>query len=353
MRVAFITDQKIMGGGERNLLSLTSSLSKTEDITVFTNSGFLAKAFNERGVTVRINPIRSRWLKFIPVRDRSLERDLREFDVVHAYSVSTVPALFGHPKAVWTIHGPWEKPFGGRSIVAERWLKHAVAVSEDVRAHCRFRKCPVTAIPLGSLPEDSMLKAASETISVANSCVRLGVLGRFQFIKGQDLSLKAAKIVAGMFPDRQIILQLCGSTNTDNVKDVEYFNNLRKEAESIRIGNLDVEFLGHSDSPLTFIDAQDLIVVPSRYESFSMTTIEALARGKPVVVPDIGGPKEIIGGREGAGLMFDPCSAESLANSISRVLAGHRFNASEIFSRANYFSVEKQAYRHTEIYRTL
>ncbi|WP_237717362.1 glycosyltransferase family 4 protein [Cupriavidus basilensis] len=168
---------------------------------------------------------------------------------------------------------------------------------------------------------------------MTNSSVRIGVLGRFQFIKGQDLAIKASRIVAERFPDKKIVLQMCGSVNDEYKKDVDYFSQIMRDASSRKIGQLSVEFLSHSNNPLSFIDEQDLILVPSRYESFSMTTIEALARGKPVVVPDIGGPKEIIGAREDVGLMFDPCSAESIADSITRVLAGHRFNASDSTSR--------------------
>lgn len=353
MRIAFLTDQMIMGGGERNLASLAFSLAPYADVTVFTGNEFLANTLRAGDIGVETVHFRSRWLKFVPIRDKELEARLAEFDVAHAYSVATVPALIGHQRAVWTVHGPWEKPFGSRARIAERWLKHAIAVSSEVYGLCRFKNCPVSTVPLGSVSERVIVRAPLEEVSINAGTVRIGVLGRFQFIKGQDVALDALRLVAEKHPNYDFILQFCGGVNNDNYDDVEFHRGVKAEAVRCEIRNLLVEFEGHTSQPLDFIDKQDLILVPSRYESFSLTTIEAMSRGKPVIVPDVGGPREIIGRRLRVGLTFNPGCARSMASTIGEVLAGHRFSAAEIYSRAHYFAAERQARRHLDIYRAL
>jgi len=38
----------------------------------------------------------------------------------------------------------------------------------------------------------------------------------------------------------------------------------------------------------------DVMVVPSRHETFSMAALEAMALGKPVIMSDVGGARELV-----------------------------------------------------------
>ena len=72
---------------------------------------------------------------------------------------------------------------------------------------------------------------------------------------------------------------------------------LRKELEEqVRSSGLQnhVQFLGHvADMPI-FLNSLDIFVLPSRSEGLSVTLLEALAAGKPVVATRVGGVPEII-----------------------------------------------------------
>lgn len=355
MRIVFLTDQAIIGGGERNLLALAKALGNDVDVTIIASNERVAEWMSAEGLKVKCTAIRSRWLKFLPVRDRALEKLVSEFDIAHAYSVRTVPALISHGKAVWTVHGPWERPYGARARMASRWLKHAIAVSEDVRDGCSFKTIPLTKITLGSLNQSQIIKPALNPEFLHRSTVCLGVLGRFQRIKGQDILLSALKLVAEELRETDLHVKFCGGVNGESDEDKRFYAAILEHIEILRRSypRIHIEILGHTSDPLSFLDQQDLVVIPSRYESFSMVAIEALARGKPVITPRIGGPLEIVRDDCSLGHSFTPGSVQSLAHAIVETLHSKNLNSQNIYRRAIEYSAERQAQEHLRLYQTL
>src|SRR5690606_15115386 len=64
----------------------------------------------------------------------------------------------------------------------------------------------------------------------------------------------------------------------------------------------------------------DVFVNPSISESFGVSVIEASACGRPVVLSDAGGLKEVATEGE-SGLFFEPGNVEELAGKIEQLLA--------------------------------
>jgi glycosyltransferase involved in cell wall biosynthesis len=65
-------------------------------------------------------------------------------------------------------------------------------------------------------------------------------------------------------------------------------------------------------------DSADLLVLPTRRESYGMVVVEAQARGIPVVASDVGGVAEALG--DGGGLLVPPDDPGALADAIRRWL---------------------------------
>lgn len=65
----------------------------------------------------------------------------------------------------------------------------------------------------------------------------------------------------------------------------------------------------------------DLLVHPSRYETFGMTVVEAVAAGMPVLVTRCGGPEQTLAGIEdAAGELIDvEENAESISDGYQRL----------------------------------
>ncbi len=109
-------------------------------------------------------------------------------------------------------------------------------------------------------------------------------------------------------------------------------------------------FTDHRDIIATY-SAADLYVFPSSYEGFSLTTVEAMACGLPVVTTNGGALAEIAGG---AALIVDDLTVEALSDAMGRVLSDPALREDlrvKSLKRAASFRWENTARRTLELLR--
>lgn len=87
-----------------------------------------------------------------------------------------------------------------------------------------------------------------------------------------------------------------------------------------------VRFVGHQDDVLPWYQRADVVVQPSRYEGLSLTVLEALSCGKPVVAGDAVGMREVIGD---AGQVVPVGDIRALAAAITERLKNPKRAAKE------------------------
>jgi len=111
------------------------------------------------------------------------------------------------------------------------------------------------------------------------------LLGRLSRQKGVEYLLKAVPYLTQDMKD--FIILICG--------EGEQEEQLKKLTKELNIAEY-VKFAGHLQSelvPLAYA-ACDLFVLPSIFETFAITLLEAMATGKPVIATSVGGVPETI-----------------------------------------------------------
>ena len=97
----------------------------------------------------------------------------------------------------------------------------------------------------------------------------------------------------------------------------DQFETLCSEVKSAGLDQ-DVHFIGARSNPLPWVKSADVVVIPSRFESWGMTVSEALCLGKAVITSDISVFKEQI--QDGINGLMCEITPENLSNVIIRVL---------------------------------
>lgn len=85
-----------------------------------------------------------------------------------------------------------------------------------------------------------------------------------------------------------------------------------------------VRFHGRVTDPYPFYKMADLLVVPSVFDSYPNTVLEALHSGIPVIASSVGGIPEMLKDPE---LLFPPCDSEALATILEKIYLQEEYYA--------------------------
>jgi D-inositol-3-phosphate glycosyltransferase len=153
-------------------------------------------------------------------------------------------------------------------------------------------------------------------------------VGRIDPIKGIDTLIDAADLMlaTGAIEPAPTFLIVGGDLGADGVP----VGPLADVAESIAERGIAAQFRLVGSQPQDqlplFYAAADVVAVPSRYESFGLVTVEALACAKPVVASRVGGLRFTID--EGTtGFLVKPQSPPALADALEMVLGDDTLRA--------------------------
>jgi glycosyltransferase involved in cell wall biosynthesis len=118
----------------------------------------------------------------------------------------------------------------------------------------------------------------------------------------------------------------------------------------------EVEILGFRQDVSEILQSHDLYILSSTHEGFSISAIEAMATGLPVIATRCGGPEEIV--VEGVtGMLVPPSDSKALAEAIQFITAHvETANAMGIAGRQRVekeFSITKMQSCYAQLYRSL
>jgi teichuronic acid biosynthesis glycosyltransferase TuaC len=224
------------------------------------------------------------------------------FDLVHAHFIypdGVIAARIGSELGIPVVsseHSMW-RPWLDRHPSVRRQVEASLPRIARITAVSDALRQTIVALFGDWVPVDIVPNVVDERIFVAPTGSeerdpnRLLFVGLVRRVKGLDVLVRA---LGHLIPDNpQLRLSVVGAT---------FFRAYKREEAEVhalveQLGLRDrVEFLGEL-APVrvaSLMRRSALLVVPSRRETFSLVTAEALASGTPVVATRCGGPEEII-----------------------------------------------------------
>jgi len=341
-----------VGGIERGMASLAFSLPKDRyDVRVWclTRGGITADEIKKAGIPVEILGM-GREVSFSFVN--SLRKKLRaeKISILHAhgYTAATVgraaAILAGTPVIISHVHTTYGN-LGKKQLLTDRLLSYftdkIICCSKAVLEFCaeseKISRRKLRVVYNGTAP----MSLPPEPKGFVIGCV-----GSLTPHKGQEHLLKALPGILPRFPQARLLL----------VGDGPLRGELETLAEKLGIGG-SVEFSGIVPDVRPFLSKMSVAVQPScGREGLSLSLVEAMSAGIPLVGTRVGGIPEVISHGEN-GLLVPPADAAAIAQAVISILSDGKKAAAmaeaglKIY--AEKFTLEKMTREITGIYDEL
>ncbi len=243
-------------------------------------------------------------------------------DTPAASRVRTACRMAGVPHAVYVRTQLSDKPIHRRLLCsAQKVLAVSQAVKCQIQPMCRDGSVVLAYDHFNAAPIVDRINAhrarAKRLLPFPESIPVVGIIGRLQRIKQQDLFLRAAHLVLHHGCEARFVI--VGSTSQN---ETYYEEELRCIAKELGLKDR-VVFMGFRPDAVEIMSELSITCIASSQEGFPRTLLEAQSIGCPVISADIGGCPEMV--EDGAtGLLFSstrPDSPELLAENIIRLLA--------------------------------
>jgi glycosyltransferase involved in cell wall biosynthesis len=321
--VVFVSVSRGMGGPARSLLTVLRHLDPAVRRILFAPSGSLAsEAANEGLIADHIN---------MPHRDvdrrrsrvdaatalaRAIRADRDRIQALHAngeteLNLTAMASLFsGVPVVMWA-HTSRPSPTSGwlaplwRRRSPVRWLAVSDIAGDVLADTLRIPRGNVGIVPNPIDPADVV------GTPVPHEGVRVGYLGLAVPHKGFDLLAPMMEAL-----DRtDVSLDLFVAPPPANLP-----LELRPAWDALAAleGRRPVYMAGRTNDVRRAYAELDIVVCPSRQESFGRVAAEAMLNGLPVVASDLPAYRELLGDDQ-AGLLFPVGDAEAAAAAVSRL----------------------------------
>ncbi|RPF25942.1 glycosyltransferase family 4 protein [Georgenia muralis] len=211
-----------------------------------------------------------------------------------------------------------------RSVVANSGATRASVTA----TRPRVRRVAVVhnGVPDDGTPREPRERRPTDPLAVV-------VVGRLSPKKGVDLAVEAvARLRATGLP---VTLDLYGSV----FPGYEWFEDqLRRRVARPDLAGA-VRLHGYVHPTRAALEAADVVLVPSRAETFGNSAVEAMLAARPVVAARVQGLAEVLADAPRTGLLVEPGSADALAEGL-RAVAADPARAREQGRRARAYALE-------------
>ena len=354
------------GGTERLVIEICRRLRSSVDSTVccLDNAGEWAPQLTSAGVPVFALERRPGFRPSLAIRvARLIER--HEIDVVHCHHYS--PFVYGalatvltgltglkrRVRLVFTEHG---RLSNAPPSAKRRWVNpllamvpgQVCAVSADLKRHMVAEGFPPGRIQVlyngidpGELPGEDERLGARASLGIPRDAYVVGAAGRLDPVKNLPALVDAHAAVAQHRPGARLVIIGSGPMQAE----------LESQARARGIADA-VHFTGYRADVRALMGACDVYVNCSTYEGVSLTILEAMAAGLPVVATRAGGnPEVVVDGETGVLVPIgSPALTEELIALASNPLRRRALGGAGRQRVVRHFSIDRMVEEYSHAY---
>jgi glycosyltransferase involved in cell wall biosynthesis len=331
LAVCYELSKELVKRGHQVTVFTTDALSRHHRVETPEEiiDGIYVKRFRNIG-----NILASQHNIFFSPSMKAAMNDLSDYDIVHLHEYTTLQNIIAHKSALskslpYVLQAHGSLPLVGGKLLLKRAFNHLfgyrlirdasalIAVTQTeanqyVSMGGDKRKIIIipNGIDMNNLHDLSHKGAFRRKYSLPDDTKIVLYLGRIHQIKGLDLLAKAfADLSKEMNGVKLVIVG----------PDDGYLSELQKLIRELKIEGkvLLTGPLYAKDKLEAYIDA-DVYVLPSYYETFPISVLEAIACSKPVIITDQCGIADMVKNNN-AGIVV-PCDADQLASAILQLL---------------------------------
>lgn len=315
------------GGAETVFVNLLKELEKTEfrNVVVLRGPGWVSDQVKNLGIQpVFLDSKGSFNLKYL---SRLRELVVKEsIDLIHSHLMGSnvygaLLAIVVRRPMVATFHGAVDVAAGERFLRAKfaiiGWgAASIVCVSKRLQEELSQRS-PLPAAKLRliyngvdpSTFERGHATGLKEELALSAQARIVLSIGNIRPAKGYEYLVDAAVQMASCEPDIHFVV--VGHPRESLLKDLK-----EKISRAEIVPN--IHWLGFREDVAGLLEQADIFLLPSTSEGFSISTVEAMMAGVPVIATRSGGPEEILS-HEYTGLLVPVRSPEAIVEAIERI----------------------------------
>lgn len=347
MKVCVLDQGEILGGAECFTLDLLRHIPKSqwdllllfhkhadaryvaaaEDISYIERNTVSIPSLDQRQLHSYLQALKTSFGVVRALKDAHV--DILQTNTVRAHTVGSLAAKFLGLPLVWVMHDCTFPPDILKKLIS--YPTKIVCVSEYVRDYVLEHGGVEASIKTVIVPNGIILEEVAHTptlrplqdiqgtpFTFLPHQRYVGIIGRIDTWKGQDVFLEAIDVLNRDYPQHQKVQYLIiGEVTETSEKRVAFYKKLREMVERRNLTN--VHFLGRQDIQQVLPRLDILVHASTEPEPFGRTIIEAWAYGVPVVATKLGAPAQFVQYGK-TGLLVEPKEPKDLAQKISLLL---------------------------------
>jgi len=327
MKIFYLITKSEAGGAQTHVMQLSRYMKeKGHEVAIMAHpGGWLQKEIKKSGSRVYSNPYLSnsfnllKWIRAIKEIEKAVEEFKPDIVSIHTTVAGFLGRLAVRSKiaTIFTAHG-WGftqgTPFLRKVMVflaekiASKYCQKIICVSDFDRSLAL--KCKIA-------PQEKLI-AIHNGIEIVDSskkeinplAIKIVFVGRLSKQKDPLLLLKAFSALTQNIREKSEILIVGEGEKRKELEDFVSKNKLEVKVKLFRALEREEVF--------EVLKNSDIFVLPSNYEGFPYTILEAMSCGLPVIASDVGGVSEIVD--ENCGILIKRGDEDGLKKALEKLI---------------------------------